>query len=537
MSPEAILGIAASLIPWSNHNQTPRNIYQTNMGKQQIGIHNVMWFHDFTSFRRLSFPCPPLVDTRTSEMLNTDRRGGSGMNVEVAVIAHTKTEEDAFVVKKSFVEYGGFRYVQYITKTLTVTSQADFTEVLGFPSLTSSDNPNLYHGISPNGLPYIGAYLRPRDAVIGKIRNISFNKPRTSELDMRTNQTMFMAIDEEGIVDSIMITGPNGCLTVNVRIRSTRCPLVGDKFAPRNAQKGTIGRIVPDEEMPYSLETGRSPDFIINSHQIPSRMTMAYIMELIAGRSASLTGSRVDASSFGKFDADTFYQTLDAHGFSGVSTETFISGRTGERLEGRIYVGTAFFSSLKHLVLNKIRARGTGPVKDSTRQPVAGKDTHRGLRFGEMEKDNTYSHGASEITLQLLSAHSDQYSPIYCKQCRIPAISSPNGNYRCLLCKNANFGRLVCPFSFTYVGDILAAMGILLRPGLEDSDEYKKRLYNLQRCENLEEVNPEEAAREEEELLRQEEEYLQEEEEENQRPVDSRTTEISKTPYLELLLN
>lgn len=265
LDPQAILGIAAALIPWPNHNQAPRNTYQVSMGKQALGVYHSNHLNRMDGKTKLlAFPNRPIVETEMYDIIGLDERG-PGENVTVAFMAWPYTEEDSFVFKKEFLDNGGFRIYKYLTYKTVVKHSGEVIEKLTKPEPPPGEPVDWYKYIqqaepdSPlNGLPMIGAPLRQGDCVIGKIQHV----PATKEI---RNESVILRVGDEGVVDKILVTSDNKTTVVTVKLRVMRVPQEGDKFAPRNAQKGTIGLVMSDIDMPVS-ESGIVPDIIVNPH-------------------------------------------------------------------------------------------------------------------------------------------------------------------------------------------------------------------------------------------------------------------------------
>jgi DNA-directed RNA polymerase beta subunit len=239
------------------------------------------------------------------------------------------------------------------------------------------------------------------------------------------------------------------------------------------AQKQTIGSIVSPEDMPFSEATGMTPDVIVNPHCIPSRMTMGYLMEILASKHGALRGERVNATAFRPFNLDEFRQSLRHYGFNEMGYENMISGITGKRIPCQIFVGPCFLQALKHHVQDKIQARSRGPVKAANRQPARGRARTGGLRFGEMERDAAISHGASQFLRERLCSLSDPHNAILCKTCGAFASSDyTTSQYKCRNCgERGNFGRREVPYAAILLSGILAGMGMHLRLELHSEEE------------------------------------------------------------------
>ena len=479
LDPLAILGIAAALIPWPNHNQAPRNTYQVSMGKQALGIYHSNHLNRFDGKTKiLAFPNRPIVETEMYDVIGLDERG-PGENVKMVFMAFPYTEEDSFVIKKEFLDNGGFRIYKYLTYKTIVKHSGDVTEELTRPEPRPGEPADRYKyiqmyekGNPNNGLPMIGAPLRQGDCVIGKMQHV----PATKDL---RNESVILRVGDEGVVDKVLVTSDNKTTVVIVKLRVMRVPQEGDKFAPRNAQKGTVGLVMSDIDMP-SDERGLVPDIIVNPHSMPSRMTMEYPMEIIAAKHGAMRGVHINAGAFKPFLLNTYRETLREYGMNEFGYETMRSGTSGKIIPSPIYSGPVFFQALKHHVKDKVQVRSTGQVKPMTRQPPKGRGNRGGLRFGEMERDAGISHGASAFLRERLMFVSDAYQTAFCKTCSTFAINdAATRRYKpCRLCgDDQNFGRCTIPYAYKLLVHLLAAPGINLRPEFITSDEYADKIF------------------------------------------------------------
>lgn len=480
IDPQAILGVASSIIPWPNHNQAPRNTYQLGMGKQALGTYHANYLNRYDtssgSNKNLDFPERPMLDTQIYDVVGLNEKG-SGQNVSVAFMAYPFTEEDAFVFKKEFLDNGGFRYTKYFVVTAIVKHSGDIREKLTKPPV-NKDISHRFRWIRDSnsespGLPMIGAHLIKNDCIIGKIRENTLN-------NQIIDSSVYLKFGEEGVVDNILVTTDYKEITIRVKIRITRVPQEGDKFAPRNAQKGTIGLILGEEDLPSSTE-GITPDIIVNPHSIPSRMTMSYIMELLAAKSAAFKGERIDAGAFMPFNMNEYRKIIKSRGLNEFGYEKVRSGNTGKHLETDIYFGPVFFQALKHHVKDKYQARNNGTIQLISHQPSKGRGNKGGLRFGEMERDAAISHGASSFLRERLMLVSDKYQTVFCKNCGIFAVNDPDtdGYKPCRLCEQSSFGRCTIPYIYKLLMHYLAALGINLRPVFLNSEEYLNKVLNI----------------------------------------------------------
>ncbi len=277
---------------------------------------------------------------------------------------------------------------------------------------------------------------------------------------------------EDGVVDFVVMTeNGEGNKLVQMRVRDERIPEIGDKFASRSGQKGVIGMIFPQADMPFSV-SGIVPDVIFSPHSIPSRMTISHLLELIGGKVAALSGRTVDATPFEGEKEDPMRQELLAHGFRDNGTETLINGITGKQFQARIYIGVQYYQKLRYMVANKLQCRATGPVALLTRQPTEGRSKEGGLRLGEMEKDTLVAHGAALLLKERID--SDKVVCPVCTQCGLIAVEDnfKNRDY-CSYCgENTEISRVEMSYAFKLLLDELKSM--LIYPKISLKSQYGK---------------------------------------------------------------
>jgi len=281
---------------------------------------------------------------------------------------------------------------------------------------------------------------------------------RDSSKLMRTNET--------GYVDRIY-RGRNGegYSFVKIRVREERTPVIGDKFASRHGQKGTCGLILEPEDMPHTAN-GIVPDIIINPHAIPSRMTIAHLMETLLGRAGCELGFLGDATPFNPaMTVDRLGSVLQEHGVEPYSNEVMYCGYTGKQMATNIFMGPIFYQRLKHMVNDKIHSRATGPLVMLTRQPAEGRARDGGLRFGEMERDVMIAHGASAFLKERMMEASDNFEVHVCKGCGLLGVANKERNiWNCTGCGNTtDFSQVRIPYAYKLFLQELESMNISSR--------------------------------------------------------------------------
>ena len=463
--PSMILGALASCIPFPHHNQAPRNTYQAAMGKQAIGIHTTNFNNRYDTFSHiLYYPQKPMISNHIMESINCDKLP-NGINVIVAIATYTGyNQEDSIIFNQSSIDRGLFSSTFYRTykeeeKKNQLSGDEDKfckpdVSKLLFPK------PCNYSILDDNGFVPKNTYVTDGDIIIGKTIPIKSN----SEYKYR-DSSVAIKYSEEGYIDNHYInTNSDGYKFCKVKIRSIRIPMIGDKFSSRHGQKGTVGMIYPEEDMPFSKD-GIKPDIIINPHAVPSRMTIAQLVECILGKSCTKLGCVGDATAFNKISVENVSKILESQGFEGNGNEVLYNGINGEQIKTSIFMGPTFYQKLKHMSRDKIHSRSAGPVVSMTRQPAEGRSSHGGLRFGEMERDCMIAHGAASFLKERLLDVSDKYGIYICKLCGLIATSNPSKQlYECKNCNNySDFSKVYIPYACKLLFQELQCMSIYPR--------------------------------------------------------------------------
>ncbi|MEM3378367.1 MAG: DNA-directed RNA polymerase subunit B [Candidatus Bathyarchaeia archaeon] len=452
-----ILGICASTIPYPEHNQSPRNSYQAAMAKQALGVYSTNFHHRVDSRSHiLHYPQAPLVETELMDVIGYKQRP-TGQNCIVAVLSFEGYNmEDALIFNKASIERGLAR------STFYRIYEAECRQYLGGlkdkftvpePGTRGYRGEQYYRLLESDGIVSLESSVVGGDVLIGRISPPRFLEEykefevkgpsmRDTSVDMRPSET--------GVVDGIFVTqSGEGSKLVKVRVRDQRIPELGDKFASRHGQKGVIGLIVPQEDMPFTDE-GIVPDIIINPHAIPSRMTIGQFIESLAGKMAAARGRPADGTPFSNEGPDEIRKNLIKLGFSHTGTEVFYNGMTGEKFVADIFVGIVYYQKLHHMVADKIHARARGQVQMLTRQPTEGRARGGGLRFGEMERDCLIGHGAAMLLRDRLLEESDKYTLYVCETCgQIAYFDMKQRKYVCKICdEKAKVSPVVVSYAF-----------------------------------------------------------------------------------------
>lgn len=398
--PSTIFGILASCIPFPEHNQSPRNTYQCAMGKQAMGMY-VTNFHnrmDKTAYV-LSNPMRPLVDTRIMRMIKLDEIP-SGAPVIVAIMSYTGyNQEDSILINKGAIDRGLFSATIYHTEKDEDKKLNGDEEIRCKPDSTKTKGMKFgnYGKLNSKGVIPENSIIENRDIIMGKVIPIKENRNDHTKLVKYEDVSKMHRTTEDSYVDrNYMERNGDGYVICKVRIRTFRKPVIGDKLSSRHGQKGTIGNIIPEMDMPFT-KSGQRPDIIINPHAIPSRMTIAQLKETLLGKVLLELGLFGDGTSFGELDVYTIRNELLKLGYENNGNELLYNGLSGEQIESEIFMGPAFYQRLKHMVNDKQHSRSIGPMVNLTRQPAEGRSRDGGLRFGEMERD--CGHGDTPITL------------------------------------------------------------------------------------------------------------------------------------------
>ena len=438
------------------------------MGKQAMGVYVTNYDNrmDKTSYV-LTYPHRPLVDTRVMNILQLNEIP-SGMPVVVAIMTHTGyNQEDSIMFNKGSIDRGLFQATIYHTEKDEDKKLHGDDEVRCKPNKANTKGIKFgnYNKLNGKGVIPENTLLENRDIIIGKIIPIKENRNDHTKLLKYEDASHTFRTNEECYIDKNYIDkNGDGYTFCKVRVRTVRKPVIGDKFSSRHGQKGTIGNIIPEEDMPFTAE-GVKPDIIINPHAIPSRMTIAQLKETLLGKVLLELGLFGDGTSFTELKIKDIADKLLDVGYESHGNELLYNGLTGEQIETSIFMGPCFYQRLKHMVSDKQHSRAIGPMVNLTRQPAEGRARDGGLRFGEMERDCMISHGATKFTKGRIYDASDKYVVYACNNCGI--IASYNDKLNIHFCKNCenrkDFARINMPYSCKLLWQELTTMNIVPR--------------------------------------------------------------------------
>lgn len=441
--PTYMLGPILSNTPLINHNEAPRNSYNYSQTKHGIGIPITNFKSRFAISYKAMTPQKAVLITSNAKNYNTDILP-YGENIVVALMCYGGyNQEDSVIINKTSVERGRFRVFSYkIYKDTVVKNQTS-----GRDDIFMKPDPNNVTGMKKtknnysklNNQGYIpeGTYVEKNDIIIGKVSPVISSEGE----NILTDSSITYNSNIPGIVEKVYKGKDyNKYDIIKIKVRQERILMVGDKMCSRAAQKGTVGALIPEEEMPIS-ENGIIPDLILNPNCMPSRMTISQIFEMIASKAGVLDMKHIDGTPFEKVNMLEMEKTLEDNGFDKHGLETLYCGYTGKRMETKIYMGPTHYMRLKHLALDKLHGRSTGKIKNHTRQPNEGRANDGGNKFGYMEKDCMVSHGASKFLNEKFMKCSDEYEVHICNKCGDFASASGSKKlyYICYSCKSSSY--------------------------------------------------------------------------------------------------
>ena len=438
--PWLMLGYVVCSIPFSNHNFGLKNIIFFSQAKQSIGVYLTSYKDRMDISQILYHPQVPLVTTEGMR-INNSMDLPFGENVVIAIMSYMGyNQEDSIIFNKASVDRGIFlcdslkKEHAEIVKNPS-TSQDDVFTKPDSSKVTGMQQGN-YDKLNEKGFVPEETIIQNQDIIIGKASPIQ--PTGTNNKVYKDNSVQFKS-NVEGVIDRVHtgVYNNDGYEMYNVRLRMERVPIIGDKFSNRHGQKGTLGILLPERDMPFT-ESGMVPDLIMNPHGIPSRMTHAQLLECLASKYGAITGQYVDGTPFNNYDVSKLPDMLKSVGFKPYGTETMYCGITGKKMQSEIFIGPTYYMRLKHMVLDKVHSRSIGPKQAITRQPLEGRSRDGGLKIGEMEKDSMIAHGAGQFLKERLNEVSDITKVHICDVCgRFAAKVFDKDYYYCEGCDNS----------------------------------------------------------------------------------------------------
>ena len=475
IDPVAILGLITSLVPYANFGQSSRLNRGSKTQKQALGLYasNYLLRLD-TDISVLQYPQVPLVKTFMHDIVKYEKHP-AGQNVTIALLSYDGFNmQDALILNGGSIQRGLARSTYFRPfKAEELRYQGGLIDEIGVPDkeVKAYRSEEDYRFLEDDGIVYPEARVIEDDVVIGKTsppRFLGEMEEFSIAANTRRESSVVLKHGLKGVVDMVALTeNEEGNRLVQIRLRDQRIPEPGDKFASRYGQKGVIGRIVPQADMPFTA-SGIVPDIIFSPHSIPSRMTISHLIEVIGGKVGALAGRKIDGTTFSAESEKDLRKYLQELGFAENGTEKMYNGITGEEFKVKIFVGNMYYLKLKHMVANKMHARASGKIQLLTRQPIEGRSSGGGLRLGEMEKDCLVAHGASLLLKERFD--SDKTLLHVCESCGMVAIyDSIRKKAACPKCgANCEINAVEMSYAFKLLLDELKSLGIYPKIGLMD---------------------------------------------------------------------
>jgi DNA-directed RNA polymerase II subunit RPB2 len=478
--PSLIMSVVSANIPFANHSFAARNIFHAAQSKQAISVYATNFVERFDTMSFVyHYPQKPLIGTRLAHYTNSDKMP-NGFNIIIAVMSYSGyNQEDSLMINKAAIDRGfeSLSYYKSVSLTAKVVSinertifiNPDILREKGFIVKNYRERAN-YTYLNDEGFVKEGVYIPPSvdTAIIGMVLERTVTKEIRRGLFLDTERVIeyvdnSLITDNNlyGVVDKVYITkttSDNGNQICKVRMLKIKNPELGDKHSSRHGQKGVIGRILNECDMPFTKQ-GIRPDIIMNAHAFPSRMTIGHIVECVFAKLCCMRGSYGDGTVFMDFDRDTIMDELQTYDFNRHGNEILYNGIDGKMIETDIFIGPVYYFRLKHMVAEKLNARGTGPMQFLTRQPTEGRRKGGGLRIGEMERDALLGHGIGNFISESMMERSDNAQFPICNRCGILAITGKEKFY-CKRCDEQDISMVKMPYTFKLLSQEMETMSL-----------------------------------------------------------------------------
>ena len=468
-----LLGVVTSLVPYGNHDQSSRLNRGSKTQKQALGLYAANYLCRLdTDVSVLEYPQKPIVRSFVYDTLNTYP---AGQNLVVAVMTHQGYNlQDALIFNKGSLDRGvGRSYYFRPHSAIEMNYAGGLKDEIVIPEKGTSGykTEESYRFLEDDGVVYPEANISEGEVLIGKVSPPKFLS-EAREISVRTKKesSVTMRQEEKGVVESVFITKDSeGNRAVQIKTRDLRIPELGDKFATSHGQKGVIGAVVPENDIPFTSR-GIKPDVIFNPHGLPSRMTMGYLLELIAGKVACLRGEIVDGTPFSGEGKKELEGQLENLGFRYDGKETVYNPVTGKKMTAKIFIGNLYYLKLKYMVANKIHGRASGKIALLTRQPIEGRARGGALRLGEMEQQALVAHGASLLLKERYD--SDKVVLYVCSHCGTIAVEDNiRSRIYCPLCSSEDTEPVEISYVFKLLLEELQGMHIHTKLKLKNKYE------------------------------------------------------------------
>jgi DNA-directed RNA polymerase subunit B len=468
-----LFGVVTSLVPYGNHDQSSRLNRGSKTQKQALGLYSANYLCRLdTDVSILQYPQKPIVRSFVYDTLNTYP---AGQNLMVAIMTHEGYNmEDALVFNKGSLQRGVGRSFYFRPYSAVEMNYAGgLKDEIAVPEKDSSGYKTeiSYKHLEGDGIIYPEASVDEGEVLIGKMSPPKFLS-EAREISVRTKKesSITMRQEEKGTVDAVFVTeDEEGNKIVQVKTRDQRVPELGDKFATSHGQKGVVGAIIPEEDVPFTSK-GIRPDVLFNPHGLPSRMTVGYLLELLAGKVGCLKGEIVDGTAFSGESKKDLEEQLEKLGFRYDGKETMYNGITGKKMTSKIFVGNLYYLKLRYMVANKLHGRASGKIALLTRQPIEGRARGGALRLGEMEQQALVAHGASLLLKERYDA--DKVVLPICTQCGAVGIEDTiREKIFCPLCGSEQIEPVEMSYAFKLLVEELQGLHIQSKFNLKNKYE------------------------------------------------------------------